>query len=337
MEANKTLKVDVPNLRAPIYIRESSMITWSRIVDNLGSGVSGRPYLVYGCGQGIDADLPGTVTVFDLKARETLWTYEFRECGLPASAWSDTSAGVYAVKKGLVDDFDGDGRAEIVVSGSYQPWASTFIWYFGNERHPVGVMYHAGHVERMATNDLDGDGKPELLSLGFHSASKGLSLSASRPPDYLPFYRPDASEPPEMPSGWSVDHQRCLWNLVIPVLPGLAAVEGRSTLGMAGQIMFTHSKDKSPRILIETNVSKPAKGEEDKPAVCDYTILADFSGHPTKIIPNAPMVDRARFWLANGKTDIDFVSDDVLNEWIGMMRTFDTVQLTWPPEDGQSE
>ncbi len=320
-----TIRLTVPGLRKPIIIAESAQVVFHDVVSNLAGGIPGRAYIVYGISWGPRDASPGAITVFDIEEEVNLWSYQMEEAGLPKELWAGQSGGTISVKGGHVGDFDGDGETEILAAGSFQPWSQSFVWLFGDEGRPTGVVFHSGHIERYSVADIDGDGDKEIFLLGLHNFSKGLSMIALEREQFHPFMDGEAAGTETAPMKWNLDSQPCIFNIVVPVIPGLADAEGRETLGLDGAPAFTRSADGEYLALLYVNVSKRPDN------TCDYIINVNMNGEVVDVIPNAPMVERARFWIEQGKTDIDFVSGEVMERWQETMRTARTIQLSYAP------
>ncbi len=221
----------------------------------------------------------------------------------------------------------------MLVIGSLQPWSPTFLWLFGGDGRPRGVLFHMGHLEYLTIRDLDADGVPEIIIEGIHNASNGLSLISLHADQLEPFHEEGApvsnSAAGESASSWNPEAQPCDFHMIIPMIPGLSEVEGRPNLGVKRELSFLPAHDGWYNTEVDINVLIGARNTSD------YILTVNPRGEAVGIYANAPLAERARYWLSEGLTDIDFASAEVMEKWIRMARTTDTIRLDWK-SDGET-
>jgi tetratricopeptide (TPR) repeat protein/transcriptional regulator with XRE-family HTH domain len=71
-------------------------------------------------------------------------------------------------------DLDGDGEHELVAYFKHSPWYPAYLrMYIRNrENHVYGTYFFCGHLSDILVQDIDGDGKDEILAAGTNNTEK---------------------------------------------------------------------------------------------------------------------------------------------------------------------
>lgn len=141
---------------------------------------------------------PGRVLAMDGRGRER-WSRPLRW-----TAPRVTHAGNLTTAFQAATDWNGTGRTAIVLNVRDGNWSSTSIQFFSTEGESLGAYLHPGHLEFLATGDIDGDGRVELVL-------NGKNNDAPRDPAFWP-----GPPPPDDAYG------ECLLMLETPVVGGQA-------------------------------------------------------------------------------------------------------------------
>jgi hypothetical protein len=127
----------------------------------------GRLDILYANGDGFDYAEPGArpwhgVQWLENKGRET---FQLRRIGDLAGAYSPIGV-----------DLDGDGDTDVVAVSGFNDWANpraaSMVWFRNDGTRgftPCVLAHVPTHLLTVATGDFDGDGRPELLTGGFHA------------------------------------------------------------------------------------------------------------------------------------------------------------------------
>jgi hypothetical protein len=198
----------------------------------------------------------------------------------------------------------------------------------------------------MVDADLDGDGAAEIIAVGLHAPSGGISLLILKGDQFQPFMDAPA-DPPAIP--WNAMTQPCWKHVVIPTIAGLEAIQGRQTLGLPGLPQSAPGKPLpiSPTILAVN--PEPAGGDWVTVAVnayttpgpdgrtSDYIVRFHPSDNAVEVLVNSVMRERAADWLRTGLTRIDFASDSLVSAWKRQFVVADHVVNEWPPHAAEPD
>ncbi len=269
-----------------------------------------------------------TLTVHELRHGRAIWHYSFDSSNLPFEPLEKHPEGRYAAKTAVIADLDGDGDSEVVVSLTVHPSSWCLLHLLDDDAQLAGTVIHRGHVERFLSIDLTGDGAPELVGVGLHNRSSGLSVLLLRASDFLSEARPIGS--------WDARRQPCLAHLVLPLPPHLAEELGVLQLGfLTSSVSPVYRPGKPPLIAIAPFIENP---DGSLPGA-DYIIT--LQGSPAgvrSVVANAPMVKTARSWIREGRARTDFSSAELIEEWKRSFRVFEYIDLDYrPPSAGASE
>lgn len=299
---------------------------YAELVDDLDGDRPGARRLVCATGRGNIVSAPGQLLVFDPVRWRTVWADTLRTSGLPRESRNLYADGLYSSKIAAAGDFDGDGRTEIILIAAFNPHADAFLWFYDGLRGRSSGLYHDGHLEHLIVDDLDLDGRPEIVTAGLHRPTRGISILALHLDQLRACEDEGMSEalPPAAP--WDPLRQPCLFHLVTPVIPGLEAMDGRRELGSIGTCALDviHVPEGPRRISFAINV------QNSRPLLNDYILTCDERGCPIELTAATPLRDRAAEMLRLGLTRIDFGSDSLLAAWRATFRTRPYVQNDWP-------
>ncbi|MBM4161870.1 MAG: hypothetical protein FJ217_12340 [Ignavibacteria bacterium] len=92
------------------------------------------------------------------------WMYEIhRQIVIGGVAYADD----YKIHMMMVDDYDKDGRSEVVLGVSHNPWFPNIIVRLdASDGSFQGEYWHPGHIPYVVHTDSDGDGVEELFFAG---------------------------------------------------------------------------------------------------------------------------------------------------------------------------
>jgi len=275
----------------------------------------------------------GELWIYDLLRRRPQVAFHFERSGLPYEPAVFFEHGHLSTKCAMLSDVDADGADEIIVSAAYQPYADCFVWLFRDGR-PAGAVYHRGHVEALLGDDLDGIPGDEIVALGLHEPTHGLSILTLAAQDFAPFGA-DA----ERSGRWSRFDQPCLRHLVIPMIDGLEPVQGRASLGLPsawdprGPILapgaFTLTRDAEGDAWAEIAVNA-TNDSLASARTSDYIVTFRPSDGAVTVKVNAVMRERAARWKASGRTRIDFGSDSLIDAWSRQFSCTDHIRNDGP-------
>ncbi len=308
---------------------EGRGIGFAQISDNLDGDLYRRPCLVCGYSQEFKGGHQGYVEVRDLRTDRIVRSRGIEGMGVPYEPRHHYPGAHYDVKAGVLADLDQDGRDEIVISASANPYAITGLSILDDDGHRqlvrTGSVLHQGHLEHLLTLDLDQDGRVEVVAAGYHGPSGGMSLLVLRGDD---FYSPpeDSAEAVAARDRWTLDAQPCIAHLVAPMLPGYFEVSGITHLGgfQLGQREGA-SSGKLIRVEIGAGVSQAG----------DYllNVPSDLDVEGVGIIVNQTFADQCQRWVSAG-AKTDFSSEQFLERWRRLFRRTRTIQMGWDPGDG---
>lgn len=277
------------------------------------------PWLVYGAGLSPESGEPGYIAGISLRDRKEKFRYELHTSGLPVEPLDDIVEGCYSPKAGVTADIDSDGLDEIVFSSTINPTAINFLQVLEGQRELTGSVYHPGHLENLMADDIDGDGALEILALGFHEPSDGMSLVTLRREHFF-------ANAPGTGETWSPEAQPCVGHLVVPIPPGYAEATGVTHLG--GFYLEMRPRKEGRRRVLADVVASRAQGRGG----FDYLISIEPPCMGLKITVTEMMADSIAAMLDRG-LPADFGSKEFLDTWMAQFRCSDMIQTTWEPGD----
>lgn len=182
-----------PNLRSQIQTDRAGHTV--EVPPLLVPDAHGRPLVILATApdQG-----PGRVLALDGRGRER-WSRPLR--------WTPprvTHAGNLTAAFQAATTWNGSGRAVIALNVRDGNWSSTSIQFLSAEGDSLGAYLHPGHLEFLASGDIDGDGRSELVL-------NGKNNDAPRDPAFWP-----GPPPPDDAYG------ECLLLLETPAVDGQA-------------------------------------------------------------------------------------------------------------------
>ena len=149
-------------------------------------------------------ELPGKNTIRCYNADGSQrWQYDVhRQMTIGGVRYADE----YTVNLMLVDDFDRDGRMDVILQATHNPWfPNVLIRLHADDGSFVGEYWHPGAVPYLAQQDLDGDGLQELLFAGQNNRF-GRACLLVLDPRTIGGYAP--SPPGQIPEGVSPGKER---------------------------------------------------------------------------------------------------------------------------------
>jgi len=314
------IRISGPGFTRPHVLFPGGKVVFREVVADLDSDDRGLPRLVCVIDYNHDAPSPGAISVYNLAhgpPPDVVWSYPFAHAGLPPGLWRDVEGSFFTGKSGCIADLDADGRKEIVVSSAYNPTATSFLWLFDGLNEPLGVTYHPGHIEQLVVRDLKESDWPHVIALGEHNPSGGISLLQIRWVDFLAFHPRDSQAEPRR----FFPTQPCAAHIVIPMLPHLQLVEGRSHLGHP-RLHMAPSDSMGATVTIGFNATS------GRPVSCDYYVKIALPDSVFAPEASGDMIARDRFWWESGRSRIRFTSDSTLTAWHGIITQSDTVQVS---------
>lgn len=115
-----------------------------------------------------DASDGGRALLLDMRTGDKIWEIEPRQDRMRA-VYGDTlltsGAGFVAVRHEAVD-IDGDHQPELAIVFNHDRFCPTCVILVNREGRILGQYDHKGHFYDLLTEDVDGDGKEELLVAG---------------------------------------------------------------------------------------------------------------------------------------------------------------------------
>jgi hypothetical protein len=142
-----------------------------------------------------DKEIPGKNSIICYNADGTQrWQYEVhRDMTIGGVHYADD----YRISLMLVDDFDRDGKMDVILQATHHPWfPNVLIRLSAIDGSFVGEYWHPGAVPYFAQQDLDGDGVRELLFAGQNNRfgracllvldPRTIEGYAPSPPEFIP-------------------------------------------------------------------------------------------------------------------------------------------------------
>lgn len=304
--------------RARVH-REVNTVVFAGIADAVPGDPARLPRLVLVTSAG--AGRPGCASVRDPKTLQLLWSHPFETIDLPIDLRREHPEVVYNGKAALVADLDHDQDQEIVVSVSAHPFATTFLVLFDDASEPAGAVMHPGHVESLTAADLDEDGRLEVLAPAFHNPSRGVSLLVLRPDQFV--------SAAEGRPAWNAERQPCLAHFVFPIVPHLAEEMGVLSMGPPAILCeVLYARGQAPALRLSPGIA------QESPAGSDYLVSFRLPHTLLSLVSNAKFVERAGQWKKEGRTALDFSSEEVLSEWKRAFRVYGYVSFASGPVTG---
>lgn len=135
----------------PDEISQHAVLTWEN-----------RQVIVYGLsGAGIDA---GRIYARDLRTGHLLWTRDPDAVRLTRVFGDDyLQAGGFDCDGMTTSDVNGDGEREIVATFRHDAWYPAYVEVLSRDGTPVGSYHSFGLMYKVHAEDLDGDGRDEIL------------------------------------------------------------------------------------------------------------------------------------------------------------------------------
>jgi len=309
----KTVKVVFDGGAPTIYIHLEARVIAADVSERLHCLGQIRPCLVLAVSQ--NADHPAALLTFDLRPWRLAFagpepalcaSYEFHESGLAYDPLRGVRGKAYRMKAALVGDFDADQQDEIVTAVCADNGPEVIVSLHDREIRPSLAAVHPGHVERMIAADLDRDRKPEVIATAHHGGSRGAALLVLGAEDFAPTDWTSAA-------GAAIDlrRQRCTAHFVFPMPAGLedaGSIDNIGPLVNQGSPLLVPPPD-SP--TIELSLIAHGGG----PPYDDYLVRVGFPPSLIDLTTGDGMRDRARQWLREGRTMIDFASPATLETW----------------------
>ncbi len=279
---------------------------------NLESGPG--PWLVYGTSLDDPAGEAGYVSAFDLRQRAEVFRYTVSSSGLPLELLDEHVDGRYTVNTGMTADIDNDGKDEIILTASVNPHEHTVLQLLDGSGRLRGAVFHLGHLEHLRAVDVDEDGTVEIMAVGFHNPSDGMSVLTLHADHLYSAASPPVSSSPTR--DWDYRAQPCVAHLVIPILPGWTDVSDVTHLG---PFSFGLLYPKNGGVLLRVDVGAGVGG-------LDYLMTIRPPCEVLNITVNSQMADRARALVKSG-VPTDFSSPELLQEWQTLFRCSDRIQM----------
>ena len=207
---------------------EERTFAFALLTDEVGQFREPGPYLVLGESINEAAGEDGRVTLLHIPTRRVVATYEPNWSWLPDDPPRETSANLYTVKRGVVANMDDDEEKELVIAITFNPTSRCILQILDRELKIERSLEHMGHLEHLVARDLDQDGRSEILALGFHNATQGMSLLAVKTEDFyvmrdsLDLHPPSRYEVEGRP--FDPDAQPCYRHVVLPFRPWMGEI-----------------------------------------------------------------------------------------------------------------
>ncbi len=149
----------------------SNLSFWKRVIWR------GRPAMLYGLdAEGSDG---GRVFIKDIRTGKDLFVAEADAPALDCVfGGAVLSAGGFTARNASLGDICGDDEPELVIRYIHGRYYPSFISFYDSSRRRIGTYYHFGHFNDVHLDDIDGDGKMEVLVAGTNNMPvyKGATL-----------------------------------------------------------------------------------------------------------------------------------------------------------------
>ena len=193
---------------------------FAHVVDEVINHKDEGPYLVLGETADFHAGTDGRLTIRHIPTRRIVAEYTPQSTWLPDDPGREESANLDTLKQGVVADVDNDGDNEVVISISFNPTSLCILQILGNDLRCERALKHIGHLEHLDTSDLNGDGNAEIVAVGFHGPTNGMSLLIAEIEDFYPIRDVDTLNPPSVYTAenleWDASRQPCYEHYVLP-------------------------------------------------------------------------------------------------------------------------
>ncbi len=233
------------------------------LVPEVGRFKGPGPYLVLGESIDFEDGKDGRVMLLHIPTRQVVAKYQPVSTWLPNAPVRETSANLYNVKRGLVADVDGDGNQELVISITFNPTARCALQILDEDFNHERSLEHPGHLEHLAARDLDGDGRSEIIALGFHGPTRGMSLLVLKVEDFYTVHGAAELQPPSRYGteelSFDPGAQPCYRHIVLPLRPWMEEVPD-NPFEQLGLFELSAGPDSNDRVLIQTVAAMNAAG-----------------------------------------------------------------------------
>jgi hypothetical protein len=253
--------------------------------------------LVYGLWAG--ANDGGEVRAVDLRERRTVWTKgpdleEVRE----VYGESMGSAGAFRCGLFAFADLDGDGSDEVIVHRYHDRWFPAFVTAYRRDGSVLGTYYNWGQIYDLKCEDLDLDGRQEVLIAGTNNARccQGATIALL---DAEHFHGASVD---------SVVHPTCVLQdsaRVRVVLPHFEPEFVRRPFGVrltASDLATSRNPDGS--VVVTATVGETAVG---------FVMTFNTKLEPTSVSPSDLLLDEIRIWPADLRER--FLDPTYLTSW----------------------
>jgi hypothetical protein len=180
------------------------------------------PYLVLGQTADCTSGKDGRLEIIAIPTKRVVAECNINSTWLPDDPGRENSANLYTLKQGIIADIDNDGSNEIVIAISFNPTSLCVLQILDHNLRCERALKHVGHLEHLDACDTDGDGRLEIVALGFHGPTAGMSLLVASIEDFYPAMNPEQLDPPSVYSSsglsWDSTRQPCYAHFVLPYL-----------------------------------------------------------------------------------------------------------------------
>lgn len=262
-------------------------------------------------GRTLDPTLVHRLSFLDARSGRVVSTAMLPDAGENFPDFSNT----FSAASLFADDFDDDGYDDVAVSYIHQPWWPSYTVVYDGRRGEARVVFVAGgHHLVAAAEDLDGDGRKELILVGINNRMGwDIGVGAVRVAfDRVPFDQSQAMTPD---ATWGVSSDRALlWYALAPrgrlIWNGSLTVDRQQrtvTVNYAGGRKYALTFEGFARSSA-SSWSPGARAVRRKSA---YAHL-----HEALRLMAANVPDDALREIAAAESDASAAADDPLQEWV---------------------